>query len=800
MKKFAKLLSGFVSAALAVNFAAPAVSVVLADTDNTIASLSETIKAGLQRYDAAIDVSSFGLKVDNEENKAESVKRITDSISYVRKLPDMFSVQYETSLSIQIGYGADGAYIIKDIVIRYTNTKEEADARLAEVNEKIDEIIAKNITPEMTELEKALNLHDYLVLNTSYDLNQSVPDLYDGYTAYDILMCGNGVCEGYAQAYNMLLEKAGISSIMVTSDSMNHAWNLVNIDGEWYHVDVTWDDPTPDAKGRVGHGYFLLSDKAFAQAKPEAGRNTAHRDWNSKGFEAKSEKYDNAFWQTVSAEIFTRGDQWYFINKNGEYSRYNESTGNVDTWISLCEEKWYTWDDKNNMPSYKAYWDGKYMSLIISDNKVYFNTPTQLYSMNLDGSEKVAVGNYINPYETHGLVYGLKLNDGKIYAVIKQKPDDEGSLYEIIAIADAGINVTHKVSFIESLVDMINAMPDGTTGKFDFNEETVLPSEAIDAMRDRDITITFDLGEYSWDIKGKDIGAEETGDLNLEIKKDQGVIPGDMLKSVSRNNSSVIELDLQHEGLFGLKASINYLLGSEFCNNIAVLYTYNQAESKMDKMNTTLVDSNGSLQLSLEQSSCYALVLNNAYAPIGTETSALETTASETISETEPAVTETEVPTVTTAPEVTTVPETTTVSETVMTTEQTTVSETTAPEETTVPETTTAATEPATETSSEATTTEATTPAVTTAATEQTTPAETTPVTEKPEPEGIKGDIDGNGRIDLSDLTTVALYLLGDVNLNETQLKFADVDGDGIVGLTDLARIKQFISHKIEKL
>jgi len=578
---------------------------------------------------------------------------------------------------------------------------------------------------------------------------------------------------------------------------MNHAWNLVNIDGEWYHADVTWDDPVPDAKGRAGHGYFLLSDKAFAAAKPEAGRNRAHTDWNSKGISATSEKYDNAFWQTVSTEIFTRGDQWYFINKNGEYSRYTESTGTVDTWISLCEEKWYVWGQ------YSAYWDGKYMSLIVSDNKVYFNTPTQLYSMNLDGSEKMAVGNYINPYETNGYVYGLKLNDGKIYAIIKQKPEDPGTLYEVIAVADAGIDVTHKVSFIESLVDMINAMPDGTSGKFDFNEETVLPSEAIDAMRDRDIRITFDLGEYSWDIKGKDIGAEETGDLNLEIKKDQGVIPDQMLKSVSRKNSSVIELDLQHEGLFGLKASINYLLGSQFCNNIAELYTYNSKESKMDKMNTTLVDSNGSLQLSLEQSSCYALVLNNAYAPMETVTAPQETTASETISETEPAVTETEAPVLTTAPEVTTVPETTTASE-VMTAEQTTVSETSAPEETTIPETTKAA-ETSALTAAEATTpaaTEAskqTTPAVTTPA-EQTTPAETTPVTEKPEPEGVIGDLDGNGRIDISDLTTVALYLLGDVKLNETQLKFADVDGDGIVGLTDLARIKQFISHKIEKL
>ncbi|MBQ5336483.1 MAG: hypothetical protein J6W65_03485, partial [Oscillospiraceae bacterium] len=74
MKKFVKLLSSFVSAALAVNFIAPAVSVVMADTDNTISSLSETIKAGLRNYDAAINVSSFGLKVDNEENKAESIK------------------------------------------------------------------------------------------------------------------------------------------------------------------------------------------------------------------------------------------------------------------------------------------------------------------------------------------------------------------------------------------------------------------------------------------------------------------------------------------------------------------------------------------------------------------------------------------------------------------------------------------------------------------------------------------------------------------------------------------------------
>ena len=54
----------------------------------------------------------------------------------------------------------------------------------------------------------------------------------------------------------MLLDRVGISSIMVTSYDMNHAWNLVNIDNEWYHVDTTWDDPV-GYSGATRHTYFL---------------------------------------------------------------------------------------------------------------------------------------------------------------------------------------------------------------------------------------------------------------------------------------------------------------------------------------------------------------------------------------------------------------------------------------------------------------------------------------------------------------------------------------------------------------
>ncbi|MBR6924662.1 MAG: hypothetical protein IKH50_09035, partial [Oscillospiraceae bacterium] len=410
MKKgFAKFISGLLSAAVTFNFAAPSVF-VMASVDDTIASLSETIKTGLQNYETAIDISKFEMAPDQE-----NISRISEVLGYVRKMPEMFCIGFEDHISIQPVYAADGSIILGQIKFTYTNTREEADALMEELGTKITEVIDETITPGMTELQKALNLHDYLVLNTVYDTEGTIADRDGGSSAYDILICGNGVCEGYAQAYNMLLDRVGISSIMVTSYDMNHAWNLVNIDNEWYHVDTTWDDPVPDAKGRVNHKYFLLSDDEIRTTNPDVGRNYIHDKWDSKGIEATSKKYDHAFWQPVGTEIFTRGDQWYYVSGEGEYSRYTESTGETDSFVSLCDENWYVWGQ------YSAYWSGKYISLIISGDKVFFNSPTQIYKMNLDGSEKEAFGNYINPYEVDGYVYGLRLVGDKIYAVIKQE-------------------------------------------------------------------------------------------------------------------------------------------------------------------------------------------------------------------------------------------------------------------------------------------------------------------------------------------------------------------------------------------
>ena len=129
----------------------------------------------------------------------------------------------------------------------YVDTAAEKAAWIA------DQCRAKGITDPW---QIALWLHDWLIYNADYDCT------YSRYTADGVLLHGTGVCDSYTRAYILLLQQFGIESLRLTSDPMNHAWNLVKIDGQWCHIDVTWDDPI-DENGHGGyenHKYFGLTD------------------------------------------------------------------------------------------------------------------------------------------------------------------------------------------------------------------------------------------------------------------------------------------------------------------------------------------------------------------------------------------------------------------------------------------------------------------------------------------------------------------------------------------------------------
>lgn len=166
------------------------------------------------------------------------------------------------------------------------------------------EIFAEYITEDMTDFEKELALHDALIRLGSYDQSVYDPDTPQGQpdsgNPYGLLVEGQGICLGYATSFQLLMDLAGVECITVVGASFgstsDHAWNLVKLEGEWYCVDPTWNDPTgweslprKDQWQRIHHAYFNVTSDYMRQsdhqwdyaAVPEA---TATRFfWNGDG-------------------------------------------------------------------------------------------------------------------------------------------------------------------------------------------------------------------------------------------------------------------------------------------------------------------------------------------------------------------------------------------------------------------------------------------------------------------------------------------------------------------------------------
>ena len=123
--------------------------------------------------------------------------------------------------------------------------------------------IMKSISPDMSTYDKLKYFHDYLITHCESDPE----DIYAN-TIYGALVKGKALCEGYAKSFSYLCNKAGIENMIVTGlTDTAHMWNMVKIDGNWYHVDVTWDKPDgmiaemyPEM---VMYQYFLVTDSVI---------------------------------------------------------------------------------------------------------------------------------------------------------------------------------------------------------------------------------------------------------------------------------------------------------------------------------------------------------------------------------------------------------------------------------------------------------------------------------------------------------------------------------------------------------
>ena len=229
------------------------------------------IEAGLLDMETAIDVSAYGVESGALLDLAEDIVNVENF--------------YEPFTGY---YGVTGLWCLEEagqaaqtLYVGYGNTPESIQQQ-RDIVVKAWEILDETVEPGMSDYEIAKALHDYVVLNTAYGFPSDVPRPTAVYSGYFSLLWGCGVCTDYAMAYQLLMDMAGIPCGMVTNAS--HAWNIVQLDGEWYHVDTTWDDPTPNREGYVRYDYFLKSDSYMSQD---------HFDYESE-HPCTSTKYDNA--------------------------------------------------------------------------------------------------------------------------------------------------------------------------------------------------------------------------------------------------------------------------------------------------------------------------------------------------------------------------------------------------------------------------------------------------------------------------------------------------------------------------
>ena len=160
-----------------------------------------------------------------------------------------------------------------EITVSPTLFSENAN-EIAKARNKLDSVvtpIVQEASAAESTYDKILYVHDYIIDNTVYDTEtlelikaEENEGLLNASTAYGCLVEKTAICSGYSSAFQLIMQKLGIECGKVNgkraSESGSHQWNYVGVDGEYYFMDLTWDDPIKDSgENTKTYEYFLIS-------------------------------------------------------------------------------------------------------------------------------------------------------------------------------------------------------------------------------------------------------------------------------------------------------------------------------------------------------------------------------------------------------------------------------------------------------------------------------------------------------------------------------------------------------------
>ena len=337
------------------------------DKDAFDARLVEAFK----NYESSVDVSDIGITRDEAYNGGIN--------TVINSHPEIIGIA-GTSY-----YYSPSTNLVTKIVITYTsNAREEQqklDAAINELNSRVD-------ISGMTDEEIVLAYHEYLTSTVAYAYAAYLQGSLGGaheYDMYGALVNHSSVCQGYAETMFYLLKKAGLSCAIASSQNINHAWNIVKVNGKWYHVDATWDDPVWDMPGRSNHDYFLVSfdtmnKNTLVNHTKDRTDMVVSAQWGDTYTSAIDTTYESGkFWNGVNKAILYKDGYWYSIGSGAsdtgyQINKYQYSTG-TNKVIYSGTAKW-------TAPS-GGYYPGVYGSIYLHGNSLYFATPDSLKKIDL---------------------------------------------------------------------------------------------------------------------------------------------------------------------------------------------------------------------------------------------------------------------------------------------------------------------------------------------------------------------------------------------------------------------------------
>ena len=426
-----KLCEGFFDG-LDYDFLSRQSEVQLLGEEDETEKVKADILAALQNVQMEVDLQKYNLTCSEATALHMEVVHSHPELFYVNSSCGYMYVDDENVLpenrkAVSLNYSVSTAEKPGRTYAEYaTNPTVLAEKKKA-IEAERNHIIG-SLYNEMSDVEKALAVHDWFALHYAYDTPASLHAFPTSAHRIDgLLLDEKAVCQGYMLGYKYILEMLDIDAVCMTSAVMGHGWNMVEIEDKWYHVDVTHDDATnragDDIFGRVLHRNFLCSEAGI--------RATGHAGWRS--YEpigtVSSENYEG-FWcdivdedgeveSSVNGGVFYASGAWYYLRDNTIVSYKN----GTETVLKNLQGAPYYWNGDGGYYGASA---GCRIGLY--DGRLYYNTPTEIRSMEMDGTgDRVE---YKPLLEEDISIYGIRIGDGLLYYATAYDANEGRTVYE----------------------------------------------------------------------------------------------------------------------------------------------------------------------------------------------------------------------------------------------------------------------------------------------------------------------------------------------------------------------------------